>query len=85
MSFLSLRYMVALSVSRTADAHAHTQVSTLPLVFVNIKPQNDYLNMNAAFLCVYEWRSCAVLFTTRTEARVALPVILTSAVSLMRT
>ncbi len=56
MSFLSLLYMVALSVSRTAEfrpgshtqTYAHTQVSTLPLVFVNIKPQNDYLNMTSA-------------------------------------
>ncbi len=31
--------------------YAHTQVSTLPLVFVNIKPQNYYLNMTAC-LCV---------------------------------
>ncbi len=32
-------------------AQAHTQVSTLPLVFVNIKPQNNYLNMTSACLC----------------------------------
>ncbi len=54
--------MVVLSVSRTAEFHpgsqththtyAHTQVSTLPLIFVNIKPQNDYLNMTSACLCV---------------------------------
>ncbi len=52
----------ALSVSHTAEfrpgshthtqTYAHTQVSTLPLVFVNIKPQNDYLNMTSACLCV---------------------------------
>ncbi len=59
MSFLSLRYKVALSVSRTAPhthtythTHTHTQVSTLPLVFVNIKSQNEYLNMNYACLLV---------------------------------
>ncbi len=62
MSFLSLLYMVALSVSRTAEfppgshpharahTHTHTHVSTLPIVFVNIKPQNDYLNMTSACL-----------------------------------
>ncbi len=33
------------------DAHAHTQVSPLPLVFVNIKLQNDYLNITFACLC----------------------------------
>ncbi len=89
MSFRSLHSVVALSVSRTAElrpdarAHthanvrAHTQVSTLSLVFLNIKPQKDYLNMNSVCLC-YEWRRCTVLFTTCTEARVMLPVILAS-------
>ncbi len=62
--------------------HAHTQVSPLPLVFVNIKPQNDYLNMTSACLCVNVWRRRAVLFTTRTGARARLAVILTSAASL---
>ncbi len=60
----------------------HTQVSPLPLVFVNIKPQNDYLNMTSACLCVNVWRRCAVLFATHTEARARLAVILTSAASL---
>ncbi len=41
-----------------ARTHAHTQVSPLPLVFVNIKPQNDYLNMTSACLCVNAWRIC---------------------------
>ncbi len=63
-------YSPLLSVSRT-------QVNTLSLVFVNIKPQKDYLKMNSACLCVNEWRRRAVLFTT--EACVMLPVILTSA------
>ncbi len=47
-----------------AHTYTHTQVSPIPLVFVNIKPQNDYLNMNNACLCVNEWRRCALLFTT---------------------
>ncbi len=64
------------------QTYAHTQVSTLPLVFVNIKPQNDYLNMTSACLCVNVWRRHTGLFTTHTEARVTLPVILASAVSL---
>ncbi len=55
MPFRSLLYMVALSVSRTAEFRpAHTRkwaLSTLPLVFVNIKPQNNYLNMTSACLC----------------------------------
>ncbi len=62
--------------------HTHTQVSPLPLVFVNIKPQNDYLNMTSACLCVNVWRRCVVLFATHTEARVRLAVILTSVASL---
>ncbi len=70
------------------DAHthtqmyAHTQVGPLPLVFVNIKPQNDYLNMTSACLCVNVWRRRAVLFATHTEAHVRLAVIFTSAASL---
>ncbi len=62
--------------------HTHTHVRPLPLVFVNIKPQKDYLNMNSACLCVNEWRRRTVMFTTRTEARLRLAVILTSAASL---
>ncbi len=88
MSFLSLHYIVALSVSRTVEfrhdarAHTHTHVRPLPLVFVNIKRQKDYLNMNSECLRVNEWQRRAVMFTTRTEARVTLAVILTSAASL---
>ncbi len=74
--------MVALSVSRRhaqrssapmrAHTHTHTQTRThtsehTPNSIVNIKPQNEYLNMNSACLCVNEWE---VVFTTRTEARV---------------
>ncbi len=63
--------------------HAHTGEHTpTSRLFVNIKPQKDYLNINSVCLCVNEWSRCAVLFTTHTEARVTLPVILTSAVSL---
>ncbi len=40
------------------QTYAHTQASPLPLVFVNIKPQNDYLNMTSACLCVNVWRIC---------------------------
>ncbi len=65
--------------------YAHTQVSPLPLAFVNIKPQNDYLNMTSACLCVNAWRRRAVLFATHTEAHARLAVIFTSAASLMRT
>ncbi len=63
-------------------ARAHTHVRPLPLVFVNIKRQKDYLNMNSECLCVNKWRRRTVMFTTRTEARVKLAVILTSAASL---
>ncbi len=59
-----------------------TPVSPLPLVFVNIKPQNEYLNMTSACLCVNVWHRRAVLFATRTEARARLAVIFTSAASL---
>ncbi len=50
-----------------ARIHTYTHESTLPLVFVNIKMQNYYLNKTSACLCVKEWRSRAVLFTTCTE------------------
>lgn len=70
--------MVVLS----STAEFSPDVRALPLVLVNIKPLNDYLNMNSACLCVNEWRRPAVLFTTRTEAHVTLVVILASAVSL---
>ncbi len=62
--------------------HVHTQLSPLPLVFANIKPQNDYLNMTSACLCVNVWRRREVLFATRTEVRARLAVIFTSAASL---
>ncbi len=64
------------------QTYAHTQVSPLPLVFVNIKPQNDYLNKTSACLCVNVWHRRAVLFATHTEARARLAVIFTSAASL---
>ncbi len=64
------------------QTYAHTQMSPLPLVFVNIKPQNDYLNMTSACLCVNVWRRRMVLFATHTEACARLAVILTSAASL---
>ncbi len=67
---------------RPRCARAHTHVCPLPLVFVNIKRQKDYLNMNSECLCVNKWRRRTVMFTTRTEARVKLAVILTSAASL---
>ncbi len=36
---------------KSAPAH----ISTLPLVSVNIKPQNNYLNMTSACLCYAEF------------------------------
>ncbi len=87
---LTLHYIHALCMCTAGfhpDAHTHTQtyphtqVSPLPLVFVNIKPQNDYLNMTSACLCVNVWRRRAVLFATHTEARTRLAVIFTSAAS----
>ncbi len=44
--------ITAREIPSPRQPYAHTQVSTLPLVFVNIKPQNDYLNMTSACLCV---------------------------------
>ncbi len=61
MSFLSLHGRVFILLF---SLYRGTQVNTLSLVFVNIKPQKDYLNMNSACLCVNEWRRHAVLFTT---------------------
>ncbi len=52
--------------SRT-HTHTRTHTSTLPLVFVNIKPQNNYLNMNCACLYVNEWSRHTVLFSTCTK------------------
>ncbi len=75
-------HLRALYAHSGVPPHTHTQVSPLPLVFVNIKPQNDYLNMTSACLCVNVWRRCVVLFATHTEARVRLAVILTSVASL---
>ncbi len=55
------------------------------LVSVNIKRQNDYLNMNpacSACLCVNTWRRCADLFTTQILKHVTLAVISASGISL---
>ncbi len=63
------------------NVRAHTSEAT-PTSIVNIKPQNDYLNMTSACLCVNVWCRRAVMFTTHTEARTRLAVIFTSAASL---
>ncbi len=55
------------------------------LVSVNIKRQNEYLNMNpacSACLCVNKWRRRADLFTTQILNHVTLAVISASGISL---